>query len=106
MVDVQDIIAYEEGTLTPRQVLELFAELIRTGTAFELQGHYGRTAVGFLEAGFVLPNGDITGAGLAAFPDDDEVDQPRLIYGGTEPHAVDPYEVEAEGWVGPFERRA
>jgi hypothetical protein len=84
-IDVQDIIAYEEGTLTPRQVLELFSELIRTGTAFVLQGHYGRVAVAFLEQGFILPNGDITGAGLAVYPDDDEVDQPRGQYVWVEP---------------------
>jgi hypothetical protein len=81
MVDVQDIIAYEEGTLTPRQRLNLFSELIRTGVAFELQGHYGREAVSLMEAGFILPNGDITGAGLAVYGEDDEEDPVRYMYG-------------------------
>ena len=82
MVDVQDLIAYEQGTLTPRQRLELFSELIRSGLAFELQGHYGREAAMFLEQGLILPNGDITGAGLAVYGEDDEEDPVRYVYGG------------------------
>jgi hypothetical protein len=81
MVDVQDIIAYEQGTLTRRQTLELFSELIRTGTAFELQGSYGRAAVWYLGSGYILPNGDITGAGLAVFGEDDEEEPVRYLYG-------------------------
>jgi len=78
---VTTIIEYEEVGLPPRQELELFSYLIRTGQAFELQGRYGRRAVEFLEAGYILPNGDTTGAGLAVFGEDDEEEPARYVYG-------------------------
>lgn len=45
------IIAYEEGTLSHNDTLELFAELVNTGQAWTLQGHYGRAAMHLIEAG-------------------------------------------------------
>lgn len=46
------IIAYENGELeTGEQVVELFQELIDTGLAWKLQGHYGRTAANFIDQG-------------------------------------------------------
>lgn len=57
MTDMVDrIIAYEEGDLDEEDTLELFQELIDTGLAFRLQGHYGRTAARLLEAGLVRPS--------------------------------------------------
>ena len=50
------LIAYEQGELDTDQTVQLFQELIDTGLAFELQGHYGRTAVRLLEAGLVRPS--------------------------------------------------
>lgn len=45
------IIRYEDGTLDEEGVRQLFQQLIDTGTAWQLQGSYGRTAVQLIEAG-------------------------------------------------------
>lgn len=47
------IIAYETGELDLDGVVELFQHLVDTGLAWQLQGHYGRTAVALIEAGLV-----------------------------------------------------
>ena len=51
-VSVTKIVQYENGELNDEETVELFQELINTGLAWQLQGHYGRTAVQFLEEGF------------------------------------------------------
>jgi len=52
---VDKIIAYEQGEMGQEQTLQFFQELIDTGLAFTLQGHYGRTAVRLIKAGLVRP---------------------------------------------------
>jgi hypothetical protein len=47
------IIAYEQGDLDETEALELFQELVNTGEAWTLQGHYGRTAKALIEAGYI-----------------------------------------------------
>lgn len=47
------IIAYESGELDEEATLALFRELVRTGMAWTLQGHYGRTARALLDAGLI-----------------------------------------------------
>jgi len=42
---IDGIIAYECGELNDEETLELFQQLVATGTIFHLQGHYQRTAV-------------------------------------------------------------
>ena len=54
------IIDYECGLLDDTGVLELFAELIRTGMAWTLQGSYGRTASAMIDAGYIDTDGNIT----------------------------------------------
>lgn len=38
------ILDYEMGDISEDDMLELFQELVDTGMAWRLQGHYGRTA--------------------------------------------------------------
>lgn len=52
MVDVDKIIAYEQGELGQDGIIELFQALINDGTAWKLQGHYGRTASALIEHGY------------------------------------------------------
>jgi hypothetical protein len=51
-VDVSKIIAYENNEMTQEEVIEFFQELIDTGYAWRLQGHYGRTALRLIEYGY------------------------------------------------------
>jgi hypothetical protein len=59
MTNIDQILAYENGELDPDGVLELFAELIKSGMAWTLQGHYGRTAQSMIEAGHISREGEI-----------------------------------------------
>lgn len=56
---VDKLIAYESGTLEGKQTLELFAELIRDGKAWSLQGNYGRTATSLIDKGLISKEGII-----------------------------------------------
>jgi hypothetical protein len=50
---VGGIIAYETGELDEDGILELFQHLVDTGLAWQLQGHYGRTATALLDVGAI-----------------------------------------------------
>ncbi len=50
---VDDIIAYESGEMEEDEMIALFQRLVDDGTAWTLQGHYGRTAAALIEAGLV-----------------------------------------------------
>ena len=54
---VDKIIAYECGDIDEAGILELFSELIKSGRAWTLQGHYGRTASALIDAGYISEDG-------------------------------------------------
>ena len=53
MVDIERIIDYEVGELNEEETIELFQDLIDSGMAWSLQGHYGRTATAMIDAGLI-----------------------------------------------------
>lgn len=48
---VDNIIRYENGLMEEEDIILFFQELINTGLAWKLQGHYGRTAMHLIETG-------------------------------------------------------
>lgn len=52
-IDINKIIAYENGELNEDDTIAFFQTLVDTGMAWSLQGHYGRTAAALIEAGLV-----------------------------------------------------
>ena len=48
---VDKFIKYEQGNMDDKETIKFFQELIDSGMAWKLQGHYGRTAVHLLEEG-------------------------------------------------------
>lgn len=63
MVNIGQIVAYEEGELGWFDTLELFGELIKSGLAWTLQGHYGRTASDLIGTGQISPEGEVLWTG-------------------------------------------
>lgn len=59
MADTADIFDYEAGDLSEQETVLLFADLIRSGLAWSLQGHYGRTAASLIENGVISPEGEV-----------------------------------------------
>lgn len=53
MPSIDTIMRYEQGDLDEDEVIELFQGLVDSGQAWELQGHYGRTAASLLDAGLI-----------------------------------------------------
>ena len=59
---VDGIIRYESGEMNEEEVIEFFQELVDTGLAWKLQGHYGRTAKALIDYGWVnTPHQEIFG---------------------------------------------
>jgi hypothetical protein len=55
---IDTMIAYENGELDEDATVAFFQELVDSGLAWSLQGSYGRTAAGMIEAGMIT-QGDI-----------------------------------------------
>ncbi len=49
----------ECGEMSDQEVVELFAELIKSGEVWKLPGDYGQTAIELIEAGFIDHRGNI-----------------------------------------------
>jgi hypothetical protein len=52
------LIDYECGHLDDSATLRLFSELVKTGMAWTLQGHYGRTAQALIDDGWLEADGN------------------------------------------------
>lgn len=59
MVDASQIMAYEAGELTVDDTVAMFAEMVKDGSAWTLQGHYGRTAADMIEGGYISREGEV-----------------------------------------------
>ena len=57
--DTADLFDYENGDLSEEETVMLFASLVRSGLAWSLQGHYGRTAAALIDAGLISPEGEV-----------------------------------------------
>lgn len=64
MDQVDQIIAYESGELTDQEIVYLFADLVKSGMAWSLQGHYGRTAHLLIREGYIDFEGNVSLAAL------------------------------------------
>jgi len=56
---VTAIMQYENGEMNDDEVIKLFSHLIKDGSAFSLQGSYGRMASSLIENGLIDENGKI-----------------------------------------------
>ena len=56
---IDQIILFEQGELDDNQTLELFAQLVKTGNAWTLQGSYGRVAMALINAGYLDKEGNV-----------------------------------------------
>jgi hypothetical protein len=90
MIGLVDILEdYEAGYLDTGETLELFAELIRTGRAWNLGDPYLNEALYLIDGGYVTSGGKITAKGRA------------LVLG--EGREVSPCDVNPEIVVGAFD---
>lgn len=57
---INEIMDYEEGKLNEAETIQMFAHLIESGLAWQLQGHYGRTASAMIQSGLITERGELT----------------------------------------------
>ena len=71
MIGMTDIMEdYEAGSLDTGETLKLFAELIRTGRAWNLGDPYLNEALYLLDGGYITPAGKITTKGRSLVLDE------------------------------------
>jgi len=58
---VDKIVEYESGNMSKSEIISFFQELVDSGLAWNLQGHYGRMANELIQSGYVhIGNGEIS----------------------------------------------
>jgi hypothetical protein len=62
---ISRIMSWEAGEMDADTAADFFADLIKSGTAWHLQGVYGRTAQAYIDTGMISPEGD-----LIMYPDE------------------------------------
>lgn len=58
-VDIQDIMAWENGELSEIDEIKMFSSLVKSGMAWQLQGMYGRNAMAMIQNGILSKTGEI-----------------------------------------------
>jgi len=53
------IMEFEAGNLSDKGIIDLFSMLIKDGSAWSLQGSYGRMAQRLIDAGYIDKQGNI-----------------------------------------------
>jgi len=53
------VLLYETDQMSEQEMISMFQELVDTGMAWKLQGHYGRTSMILLDAGVIAPPEDV-----------------------------------------------
>jgi hypothetical protein len=56
---MERVIAYETERHDLDWIVQFFADLIATGLAWQLQGHYGREAKAYIENGLISVQGEV-----------------------------------------------
>lgn len=55
----QRVLEYETEEHSLEWLVQFFADLIATGLAWQLQGHYGREAKAYIDNGLITIQGDV-----------------------------------------------
>lgn len=56
---LDQIMEYESGELNDKGIIEMFSDMVKDGTVWQLQGSYGRTAETFIFNGILDEQGNI-----------------------------------------------
>jgi len=59
MISIDKIMDYENGNMSEDEMIEMFAEMIKDGSAWSLQGCYGRQAKALIDNEIISTDGEI-----------------------------------------------
>lgn len=55
-MNIDKVIKYENGEMSEQEIIDFFQQLVDSGTAWELQGSYGRMAAHLIKSGLISIN--------------------------------------------------